>query len=42
MSPEPVGPGRASGLVKPTQVATHFGVPLTFVREVASDPVALD
>ena len=22
--------------VKPTQVAKHFGVPLTFVREVAS------
>ena len=28
--------------VKPTQVAKHFGVPLTFVREVVSDPVALD
>jgi hypothetical protein len=28
--------------VKPTQVAKHFGVPLTFVREVARDPVALD
>ena len=24
--------------VKPTQVAKHFGVPLTFVREVASEP----
>ena len=24
--------------VKPTQVARHFGVPLTFVREVASEP----
>ena len=23
--------------VKPTQVAKHFGVPLTFVREVASE-----
>ena len=28
--------------VKPTQVAKHFGVPLTFVREVANEPVALD
>ena len=24
--------------VKPTQVAKHFGVQLTFVREVASEP----
>ncbi len=24
--------------VKPTQVAKHFGVPLTVVREVASEP----
>jgi hypothetical protein len=24
--------------VKPTQVAKHFGVPLTFVREVANEP----
>jgi hypothetical protein len=24
--------------VNPTQVAKHFGVPLTFVREVASEP----
>jgi hypothetical protein len=24
--------------VKPTQVAKHFGVPLTFAREVASEP----
>jgi hypothetical protein len=24
--------------VKPTQVAKHFGVPLAFVREVASEP----
>jgi hypothetical protein len=28
--------------VKPTQVAKHFGVPLTVVREIAADPVALD
>jgi hypothetical protein len=28
--------------VKPAQVAKHFGVPLTYVREVASEPVALD
>jgi len=28
--------------VKPPQMAKHFGVPLTFVREVASDPAALD
>jgi hypothetical protein len=24
--------------VKPTQVAKHFGVPLAFVREVATEP----